>query len=100
MAAARWCFLHFGYEKTSLEDIAKRAAISRPLLYLTFKNKEQIFGAVFEEVFAHFGGPQDPLSCITPIADGKPKIEAVRARHARMYQYLRRWINSELRGEA
>ena len=32
---------------------------------------------VFEEIFAHFNGPPDPLSCITPIVDGKPKIEAV-----------------------
>ena len=45
--AARWCFLNFGFSKTSLEDIAKRAGISRTLLYRTFKNKEDIFTAVF-----------------------------------------------------
>ena len=32
---------------------------------------------VFEEIFAHFNGPPDPLNCITPIVDGQPKIEAV-----------------------
>lgn len=48
LEAARWCFLHFGYSKTSLDDIAKRAGISRTLLYRTFKDKEDIFAAVFE----------------------------------------------------
>lgn len=47
LQSARWCFLNFGYSKTSLDDIAKRANISRTLLYRTFKNKEDIFTAVF-----------------------------------------------------
>lgn len=48
LQAARWCFLNFGFSKTSLDDIAKRANISRTLLYRTFKDKEDIFAAVFE----------------------------------------------------
>lgn len=51
LRAARETFLQFGYSKTSLDDIARRADISRPLIYRTFKNKEEIFGAVFEELF-------------------------------------------------
>jgi AcrR family transcriptional regulator len=47
--AARWCFLHFGYGKTSLEDIAKRANITRTLLYRLFENKEAIYVGVFED---------------------------------------------------
>lgn len=47
LESARWCFLHFGFSKTSLDDIAKRANISRTLLYRTFKDKEEIFTAVF-----------------------------------------------------
>lgn len=45
--AARWCFLNFGFAKTSFEDIAKRANISRTLLYRIFKDKEDVFTAVF-----------------------------------------------------
>lgn len=45
--AARWCFLNFGFSKTSLDDIAKRAGLSRTLLYKMFKDKEDIFTAVF-----------------------------------------------------
>jgi len=49
--AALSCFLQFGYTKTSLEDIAKAAHLSRPLIYRKFKNKEEILKAVFENVF-------------------------------------------------
>jgi AcrR family transcriptional regulator len=47
--AARWCFLNFGFSKTSFADIANRANISRTLLYRIFKDKEGIFTAVFTE---------------------------------------------------
>jgi AcrR family transcriptional regulator len=49
--AARDCILKFGYAKCSLEDIAKQAAVSRPLIYRKFKSKEEIFGAVLEDIF-------------------------------------------------
>lgn len=51
LQAARECFLQFGYAKTSLDDIARRANISRPLIYRKFKNKDDIFTAVIEELF-------------------------------------------------
>ena len=49
LTAARWCFLNFGFEKTAFQDIAKRARLSRTLLYRVFKDKEDIFRAVFVE---------------------------------------------------
>lgn len=49
LQAARWCFLHFGYGKTSLEDIAKRANLTRTLLYRLFENKEAIYLGVFQD---------------------------------------------------
>jgi AcrR family transcriptional regulator len=47
LSAARWCFLNFGFSKTAFEDIAKRAGLSRTLLYRLFKDKEDIYRAVF-----------------------------------------------------
>ena len=47
VTAARWCFLNFGLAKTTFEDIAKRASLSRTLLYRIFKDKEEIYQAVF-----------------------------------------------------
>lgn len=41
--AALECFLQYGFAKTSLDDIARRAKLSRPLLYLLFRNKEELF---------------------------------------------------------
>ena len=52
VAAARGCFLRFGYAKTSFADVAKAAGISRPLIYLHFKSKDELLGAVFTTVFA------------------------------------------------
>lgn len=48
---AAWsCFLQHGYAKTSLEDVAKRANLSRPLIYLQFANKKELFGCAIERV--------------------------------------------------
>jgi AcrR family transcriptional regulator len=47
LTAARWCFLNFGFAKTAFDDIAKRASLSRTLLYRIFKDKEEIYQAVF-----------------------------------------------------
>ena len=49
LVAARWCFLNFGFAKTAFEDIARRADLSRTLLYRIFNNKEEIYQAVFVE---------------------------------------------------
>lgn len=49
LQGARWCFLNFGFTKTSLDDIAKRAGISRTLLYKNYRDKEDIFSAVFAD---------------------------------------------------
>src|SRR5262249_55869954 len=47
LTAARWCFLNFGFAKTAFEDVARRAGLSRTLLYRIFKDKEDIYRAVF-----------------------------------------------------
>jgi AcrR family transcriptional regulator len=47
LLAARWCFLNFGFAKTSFEDIAKKTNLSRTLLYRIFTDKEAIYRAVF-----------------------------------------------------
>jgi AcrR family transcriptional regulator len=51
VAAARGCFLRFGYAKTSFGDVAKAAGISRSLIYTHFKRKEDLLSAVFTAVF-------------------------------------------------
>jgi AcrR family transcriptional regulator len=41
-------FLHFGFRRTTIADIANEAGISRPTLYAMYPNKEAIFAAVLE----------------------------------------------------
>lgn len=47
--AAAWCFAHYGYAKTSFEDVAKRAGISRTLIYRFFSDKPQLLNVVLDE---------------------------------------------------
>src|SRR6202041_189597 len=42
-------FLRHGFRKTSMEDIAKAAGISRQGIYLHFKNKDEIFSASIQK---------------------------------------------------
>src|ERR1022692_4512803 len=45
LAAALDTFARYGYRKTSMEDVARSAAISRPGLYLLFGSKQELFSA-------------------------------------------------------
>jgi|SRR5882757_3486840 len=50
LAAAVGVFGRYGFQKTSMEAIAKAAGISRPGLYLRFANKEQLYRATMQGV--------------------------------------------------
>jgi AcrR family transcriptional regulator len=45
LASAFDTFARYGYRKTSMEDVARAAAISRPGLYLLFGSKQELFTA-------------------------------------------------------
>jgi AcrR family transcriptional regulator len=45
-AAALAAFAEYGYAGTRVEEVAKRAGVSKGLLYLYFKTKEELFKAV------------------------------------------------------
>ena len=49
-AAAFDAFAQNGYAATRVEDVAKRAGISKGLMYLYFKTKEELFKAVIKSV--------------------------------------------------
>lgn len=48
--AALDSFASKGYARTTVEDVAKRAGVSKGLLYLYFKTKEELFRAVVRSV--------------------------------------------------
>ncbi len=50
IAAATDVFLRYGFARTTMGDIAERAGISRPALYLVFPGKEEVFAAVIRRL--------------------------------------------------
>jgi AcrR family transcriptional regulator len=50
--AAMKTFVAYGFKRTTMADIADAAGISRPALYLLFKNKNDIFRAGFTNLVA------------------------------------------------
>jgi AcrR family transcriptional regulator len=50
LTAALGVFGRYGFQKTSMEAVAKAAGISRPGLYLLFPNKEQLYRATMHGV--------------------------------------------------
>jgi len=56
-------FVRHGFRKTSIEDIAKAAGISRQGIYLHFKDKDAIFSASIQKAL------DDGLQAANPILD-------------------------------
>ncbi|MES2740684.1 MAG: TetR/AcrR family transcriptional regulator [Pseudomonadota bacterium] len=56
LAAALDLFVDRGFAATRLEDVAKRAGVSKGTLYLYFANKEELFKAVVRENIVHVIG--------------------------------------------
>ena len=48
--AAFAAFAENGYAATRIEEVAKRAGVSKGLMYLYFKTKEELFKAVIRSV--------------------------------------------------
>lgn len=44
-------FLSYGYRRVTMDDIARAADMSRPALYLIFKNKADIYRAIGQRLF-------------------------------------------------
>lgn len=46
---AKQVFLNYGYEKTTLDDIARKTGLKKNTLYYYFKSKEELFDEVMSE---------------------------------------------------
>ncbi|MEM9481638.1 MAG: TetR/AcrR family transcriptional regulator [Verrucomicrobiota bacterium] len=52
LEVSKGLFLHYGFQKVTLSDIAKELGVSRPTVYQAFPNKEEIFIGLLECFFA------------------------------------------------
>lgn len=60
--AGQECLAQYGYSKTTFVDIAKKAGMSRALLYLYFKNKKDLFSTMTDETInEYYSQSQDIL---------------------------------------
>ena len=50
LSAAAGVFLRYGYARTTMEDVAEAAGLSRPALYALFPKKEGIFAGVVKDM--------------------------------------------------
>ena len=81
LAAALDLFVDRGYAATRLEDVARRAGVSKGTLYLYFENKQELFKAVVREnVVQVIGQAESDLAA----ADSASCTELLRT-------MLRRW---------
>jgi AcrR family transcriptional regulator len=68
--AAVGVFARFGYRKTSMDDVARAAGVSRQGLYLSFANKEELFRRALEHSLS------DQLACaITALSRVQDSLE-------------------------
>lgn len=63
LAAALDLFVERGYASTRLEDVARRAGVSKGTLYLYFTNKEELFKAVVRDsIVPVIGAAEDSIA--------------------------------------
>jgi len=55
LSAAFDVFINYGFRKTSMDDIARAAGMSRPALYQVFRNKTEIFRAASLSILENIG---------------------------------------------
>jgi len=68
LAAARTLFGHYGYRRTSIDDIAQEAGIAKGTVYLYFKSKEEIFRALSQQLLDHvLAHAEEAAETVTPI---------------------------------
>jgi AcrR family transcriptional regulator len=93
LAAALGLFGRYGFQKTSMGEVAKASGISRPALYLLFPNKEQLYRVTMQGVMER--GQQAMEACF---ADETLSFEerTVAALDALLGQYVETQVARDL----
>jgi AcrR family transcriptional regulator len=73
-------FARFGFRKTSMDEVARAAQISRQGLYLHFANKEELFKATVDH------------ACASSLADALKALDADGPLPARLVESFDQWV--------
>ncbi len=73
-----------GYHETSISDIIKRADIARGTFYLYFKDKREIFDALFDQLLEQINAS---VRRVTVGDDQKPPLEQIADNMKRVFQF-------------
>jgi AcrR family transcriptional regulator len=83
LTAAKEMFAINGYHNTSISDIIKRAGIARGTFYLYFKDKREIFDALFDQLLQKINGA---VKRVVISADQKPPLDQISDNLKRVFQ--------------
>ena len=83
--AAGYCFAASGYAKTTVEEIALQAGVSKALIYTHFRGKEQILEAVLERTLADW----DQTTRATGWPEGESVLQGLADMHRAGLRYAR-----------
>src|SRR5690606_12751377 len=80
--ASKELFRKFGYHKTSVNEIAKRARIAKATIYKHFEKKELILNIIIMEHLKH--GVDDLIAKFHPKIDKEEKLKALILKTSRL----------------
>ena len=83
--AAGPCFAARGYARTTVEEVASRAGVSKALVYHHFGSKERILDAVIERTIAKW----DAVTDLASITSGGSVLESIASMHRAALDYAR-----------
>src|SRR4051794_6865291 len=69
--SARTALMERGYQDVVLDDVARRAKLAKGTLYLYFKDKEDLFVAVFDDLVDRL---EQRIENIDPSLSGKERL--------------------------
>jgi len=90
LAAGFEAFRRYGYRRTSMEDIAQEAGVSRAALYLHYRNKQDIFRSLVQAYFEH---TEQRMQAVLS-SGAKPKAALLAAFSAKLGPEMEALLNS------
>lgn len=85
--AAHAAFARTGFRRTSMEDVAREAGVSRAALYLHFRNKEEVFRSLSERIHREaLAGAAAALGEAGPV--GERVLRALEAKSLRFVELV------------